>query len=193
MNGRPDWDGPDVRRRLHNLVTLLSLLLCLGSGLLWARSHRRVQDYVAWRGRTTLLAESKAGRLWLECWREATPVPVRPGFTDVNWALLGAVNSATGAPTEIGYTPPEKSLSNGYGFVWHASDLSRWSDGKQPGTLHALAVPWWSITAASALPPLAWMMKRLRRRSRRAAGQCPTCGYDLRATPGRCPECGVEW
>ena len=33
--------------------------------------------------------------------------------------------------------------------------------------------------------------RRCFRRRTPPAGRCPTCGYDLRATPGRCPECGT--
>lgn len=34
------------------------------------------------------------------------------------------------------------------------------------------------------------MARRVRRRRRLAAGLCPECGYDARASPGRCTECG---
>ena len=54
-------------------------------------------------------------------------------------------------------------------------------------TMLAVYVPVAALTAM-------WRGRCERRRlraSRRAAGKCVRCGYDLRATPARCPECGA--
>jgi hypothetical protein len=68
---------------------------------------------------------------------------------------------------------------------------SRGSDGSM---LWNLAVPYWLIIALALVVPAAWAesWRRERRRCRRVTrGECPSCGYDLRATPGKCPECGL--
>ena len=47
------------------------------------------------------------------------------------------------------------------------------------------------IALASLLLPAARARRHWQRLRRRWANHCPTCNYDLRATPDRCPECGA--
>jgi hypothetical protein len=79
---------------------------------------------------------------------------------------------------------------NRLGFVFEhdAAVPGRWG-AFSGGTL--CAIPFWAPTLAASLLPLVWLFHRLRQRRRRALNSCPTCGYDLRATPGLCPECGT--
>lgn len=58
-----------------------------------------------------------------------------------------------------------------------------------------LMVPDAALVVLTAILPTLWLLgwKRRRERQRRAAlRQCPSCGYDLRASTGRCPECGTD-
>lgn len=52
-------------------------------------------------------------------------------------------------------------------------------------------VPLWLIALVLGLPAMVVVGQRRARRRRSQHGRCPTCGYDLRATPQRCPECGT--
>jgi hypothetical protein len=74
------------------------------------------------------------------------------------------------------------------------TDRPRWevlglSYGNE-GTFWWISFPFWLLALIGLLPAAFWL--RHRRHQRRANEQkiCPTCGYDLRASPERCPECG---
>jgi hypothetical protein len=63
-----------------------------------------------------------------------------------------------------------------------------------PWRQYYLYVPHWFvlIVLGGFSAPLVSRFRRAKRARRHAAaGLCPACGYDRRATPGRCPECGL--
>ncbi len=79
------------------------------------------------------------------------------------------------------------------GFGLHTWQATVTSNGpKYTNYYFGVALPFWLLALLCAIwPALHWMPRQVRCR-RAKAGLCPTCGYDVRATPDRCPECGTE-
>ena len=175
-----------MRRRLFTLCSALSLLLCVAVCGLWVRSYQ-VGD---WVGRDEWMMQagfsSALGRLSYQ--RVHWPSPDSPNHDNdvgAGWCHVRTVKRILRAEVTAGDSVLDRWLRSevdvGLAGVrvlgGHVGDARLWT----------VAVPHW-MAAVAALPlPGAWLFARLRRRRR---GLCPTCGYDLPASPQRCPECG---
>jgi len=61
---------------------------------------------------------------------------------------------------------------------------------EEPAPMLGIDFVAWHLLLITGAVPLAWLISRIFLREE-APGFCPTCGYDMRATPQRCPECGT--
>ena len=202
-----------MKRRVLNVLTVLSLLLCVAAAAIWVWSFVVVESFV-WH-RRIVLAVSPGQWVW---WREDDGVVGgvrgrivvrrhRQVTADATFTLdrtrpVTAVSTsefrylrrpaAYGPPTATSWSPVNHVQFAGLeyeGFSYPRAD----PDEPPPRDYYQLMIPAWMPCLATALLP-AWGAVRLRRgaarRALRRRGRCEACGYDLRATPGRCPECG---
>jgi hypothetical protein len=187
-----------VRCRLLNLLTALSLLLCVAVCVLWVRSYAVGQRFHVARfldsGRWTYWVRDElrvwSGRVGFSHAVSSGPLGTYRAFVEKN-APGPKESQAYYRQLQLGDVPiqlgskPRSCL----GFEMGRSSYVR-SDGSVCLARDSVIAPLWSVAALAGVMPALWCVLVFRNRSRRLAGLCPTCNYDLRATPARCPECG---
>lgn len=200
-----------MKHRLLNLLTLLSLLLCVAVGALWVRGRGDGDQFIFttggrfWyvvSGRSMLRVSTVGGwpgaerprrmPLVLKDPYKQTPVLLR--FRPPHWNEASAGDSRR--------TRPDHHVARRRRCAGAACDLhGRPQVGRSGAHVGADPVRGGRSTALDGADPV----RRPAAVVRGAAGSpgpaaavargaaalpCPACGYDLRATPDRCPECG---
>lgn len=175
-----------MRRRLLNLLTLVSLLLCAAVAVVWVESYRAMDDVIVRVG---------GGERLFHAWWSRGSIFVGLTVGGGDYGLKGErVRWWRYEPRDLGLQwPTQPAAVNVYalGFGYVGAEVWPAAGG---GRVFAAIAPVWAVAVVSGSVPALRLVGWVRRRgrtSRQKRGLCPACGYDLRATPGRCPECGA--
>jgi hypothetical protein len=173
---------PPVRRHLSTLLSAMSLLVCVATGVLWLRSYR-VQDRLQYTFPSDIWEVGAVrGKLFL----------MRMHAEPALWDIMGGFYHYQEPPgTYLDVVSPAIKPAGKFGFGYYQEkewrqhkstrfDLANW----------AVVAPYWLIALVGVPLPMVWICRRVRMDRTLLGGRCTVCGYDLRATPDRCPECG---
>jgi hypothetical protein len=171
-----------VKRRLLNLLTALSLLVCVAVAALWVQSYWARDGFIRTiegEGPTVestsvyLVGGAAATRLM----SFTLPSPHREAFVRRSREMDGWYHYA-----------PETQGWRDLIPQFHRKERAIGRDATMRETY--LQLPFWLPALLATLLPGYRLATAWRSRRRVNANLCPRCGYDLRATPDRCPECG---
>jgi len=163
-----------MKRGLFNTLTVLSLLLCITTVVLWVRCRSFPRIFDAVRIGPNITLYSFFGNLKVQWFPESTAM--RYTTRKLN-------------------RPNDFHDSTCYFVIGDCSmaRLIRPLEGHAAGTvvIWNFALHDWFVSLGLAILPVWWAIAFIRRRRIVPEGCCTVCGYDLRATPDRCPECGT--
>ena len=177
-------------RRLFNLAAAASLVLCVATAAFWVRSYWRNDSVV----RVTNSRTAAGGQHY-----DARGIFSENGR--LTFYTRHAAGATYGGPAvSVGSRAPDPPLYRD--VAWQGSQerlnlgIIRWYRwiGRHSGGVDVdqnLEVSYWFLTLSAALTAALIAVRVWRSRNRSVRGRCPTCGYDLRATPEKCPECGA--
>jgi len=159
-----------VTRRLLNLLTVASLVLFVAAMAVWADANFVRRKLIWVGGEACGYVTSDVGNLFF--------AHGSGRFDGRGWNY-----------TEFAVPASRRTLGRNFGG-FRSARLGRPTD-----VWSARSVPFWSLTALTAILPgyrLAARHRAMVRSQQTDSTLCLACGYDLRATPDRCPECGAE-
>ena len=192
-----------MRRRLLNLLTALSLLLCVAFVTLWVRHWKPAMpadEPAGWRAQLHVLPRTVRPPSDPAQRGDVVTIVIGdltgPGSLTEFVTRVGADGTASlpyvGRLNVGGLDSPQ--IESAVVTIFRQANLIGMATVNVSVAAGGLRVPYLLLVCASAVLPFAWALRYVatrRRRSKLAAGLCPTCGYNLTAnTSGVCPECG---
>ena len=152
-----------MRRRLFTLASLLSLLLCVATAFVWARSYRYEDAFPLDESHQVIVSR---GGIELQLSYRTTP----------------------GFPFHVSHWSRSPAVSDLAHFRYlHESPAVFFL---APTT--TIDCPIWVPVAVFIVHPTLWLIRRWMLRRRWKSNMCPICSYNLTGnTSGVCPECGT--
>jgi hypothetical protein len=190
-------------RWIFNGLTVLSLVLCVATVVLWVRTRYRDEGLMyhshwfmagRWVGWTHYVTSTRG---CITLFLETDTVDISHADTIKHmiaeryaWRPRGIHLFSERKMRDI-FPAHHKSEMQRLGFEYHVQGWTRGGarDVVYRGTF--ISFPDWLAIALFGVVWSPWVFIWRRKRRRRARGMCMSCGYDLRATPERCPECGT--
>lgn len=178
-----------LARLVRHALRLLPLLLCLLAIGFWIYGYRRkvvlYHHSLADGTPATLVLGSDGGRIHASYYRNLllseSPSEGWSVVTSETWGWPSLWRFQFRRPN-YGSGAARREI-NALGFAY-------WDMHAGPSAYYTVLVPYWFVVLLLAIGPALQLRALIRRRRNAGMILCPSCGYDLRASPERCPECG---